>query len=204
MVKIIDTKGKKCPMPIILTKRVIDEGGIGDVVEVLLDNDISKCNLAQYLSEIGLEYAEHCDDKGEYSIRFELGEVKIARGGGNIACFVPDKKSDIEPYIIVVKSTKMGEGADDLGEILMRSYLNSLPEVNSLPKTIIFYNSGVKLLSKDCDCIDILKEIESKGVEIISCGACTEYYDILPSVGVIGNMFKIANTLAVASKIIYP
>lgn len=203
MVKIVDAKGKKCPMPIILTKRVIDEGAIGDVIEVLLDNDISKCNLAQYLSEIGLDYTEQ-DQAGEFMIKFELREVKIAKGIEQINCPLPTAQSNIEPYTIVVKSTKMGEGAADLGEILMRSYLNSLAEGNSLPTTIILYNDGVKLLSRDCDCVDVLKEIENKGVEIISCGACIEYYGIAPSVGVVSNMFKISNILAATPKIIYP
>ena len=203
MIKTIDAKGKKCPMPIILTKRVIDEGSIGDTIEVLLDNDVSKCNLTQYLSEIGLEYTEQ-HEAGEFSIKFELCEVKIAKGVEEINCPIPTKNNNIEPYVIVVKSTKMGEGAAELGEILMRSYLNSLAEGSSLPATILFYNEGVQLLKQDCDCIDILKEIESKGVEIISCGACIEYYGITPNVGAISNMFKISTVLATAAKIIYP
>ena len=205
MVKIVDAKGKKCPLPIILTKRVIDQGAMGDVVEVLLDNDISKCNLAQYLSEIGLEYTEVCE--GEiYSVKFELSEVKIAKGVEEINCPIPAQKSNnnVEPYVVVVKSSKMGEGAAELGEILMRSYLNSLSEGSTLPATIIFYNEGVELLREGCDCVEVLKQIESKEVEIICCGACVEYYGVAPSVGTISNMFKISSVLAAASKVIYP
>ena len=207
MVKIVDAKGKKCPLPIILTKRVIDGGVVGDVVEVLLDNDISKCNLAQYLSEIGLEYTEQCEGE-TYSVKFTLSQVRIAKGVEDVNCPVPApvQKSNnrVEPYIIVVKSTKMGDGAAELGEILMRSYLNSLVEGATLPATIVFYNEGVKLLSEDCDCVEVLKQIESKGVEIICCGACVEYYGVAPCVGTISNMFKISSVLAAASKIIYP
>lgn len=205
MNKIVDTKGKKCPLPIILTKKCIDESSVGDAIEVLLDNDVSKCNLAQYLGEIGLKYTENRIGE-EYSIKFELREIKMAKGVENTNCPIEVKNSRIEPYTIVIKSDKMGvdKDGDELGEVLLRTYINALNEGDSLPKTIIFYNSGVKLLDEGSDCIETLLEIERTGVEIMSCGVCILHYDIDHKAGKITNIFNIMNVLAATPKIIYP
>lgn len=205
MNRIVDTKGKNCPLPIILTKKCINESILGDHIEVLLDNTTSKCNLIQYLTDMGIECSEI--NLGEhYSISFTLTNEIESTEPEKVTCPIELQmvRSIITDHIIAIKSNQMGVGEPELGETLIRSYINSLTDLDTLPKMIIFYNSGVKLLDKNSDTIQTLKEIEQMGVQIIACGVCSDFYDITLGVGTISNMFKIGNSLAKTQKIIYP
>ncbi len=172
MLKIVDAKGKKCPLPIILTKKCIDQSQSGDVIEVVLDNEISKCNLVQYISELGLVAHEQID--GNLTVvRFALGEELQAVEIENINCPIPSKV-ELNDYVIVFGKDEMGGGDRELGEVLVRTYINTLPELNTYPRQIIFYNSGVKLLSHGADTIASLVKLADMGVEIIVCGVCVD------------------------------
>jgi intracellular sulfur oxidation DsrE/DsrF family protein len=71
---------------------------------------------------------------------------------------------------------------------------------------VIFYNTGVKLTVKDSESLDDLKEIEKKGIAVIVCGTCLNYFGITKnlSVGVISNMYDIASTMAGAGRLVIP
>lgn len=204
MIKLVDATGKKCPLPIILTKKCIDNSKVGDVIEVIVDNDMSKCNLVQYLNEINIQCKERVEGDS-FNVTFELSaNVDLMVDKIEFCPIVSDRVKNINDYVIVIKSDKMGDGDDELGNLLIRSYVNILPELETLPKMIIFYNSGVKLINKGVDTLEALSEMERLGVEIISCGVCVDYYDISVSVGSISNMYKIGNSVANTSKVIYP
>ena len=70
----------------------------------------------------------------------------------------------------------------------------------------MFYNSGVKLTVKDSEVIDILHEIENKGVELIICGTCVDHYKIAEriSIGKLSDMFIITQKLSETGNIIRP
>lgn len=199
--KILDLKGKACPLPIILTKKEIANSNKGDIIEVFLDNEISKCNLEAYLKECGISFTKKSDNN-EHVIRFCVGEFSSMPDVKDEVCEI--KQKSLGDYVIVFSGDQMGQGEADLGRILVRSYINALKELESLPKKILFYNSGVKLLSKDIDTAESLNELCTMGIDIIACGVCVEYYKVKLGAGRISNMFVIGNTLAEASKVIYP
>ena len=100
----------------------------------------------------------------------------------------------------------MGRGNDDLGYILIRSFVHTLLSLNPLPATIIFFNTGVKLTVRDSDVLDDLQELDAKGVRLIVCGTCTNFFDISKeiAVGTISNMYDIVETMSKAGRIIAP
>ena len=63
--------------------------------------------------------------------------------------------------------------------------------------TIIFINSGVKLAVLENDVVELLKELEELGIEILLCGTCIDYYELKEQmqVGEISNMYEIASSL---------
>lgn len=199
--KIVDLKGQACPLPIILTKKEISNSQQGDVIEVVLDNEVSKCNLEMYLKEIGVVFTQQSFDQ-EHRIRFSVGNTDLLQEDQSPACGIKSRK--LEDYVIVFGSDQMGRGDTDLGKLLVRSYINALKELDTLPQKILFYNSGVKLLSQQSDTADSLKELYEMGVDIIGCGVCIEYYKIVLGAGRISNMFVIGNSVASALKVIYP
>lgn len=110
------------------------------------------------------------------------------------------------PLVIVISSEQMGRGNDELGRVLMRSFIHTLLTLDPLPDTVIFYNTGVNLTVNDSEVIDDLRKLEGIGVSLLICGTCTNYFGISEKLGAgsISNMYDIASIMAVAGRLIIP
>lgn len=106
--------------------------------------------------------------------------------------------------LLQVTSYGMGQGDEDLALKLFNNYIKSSLEDNRLPKIIVFYNEGVKLICSGSPAIEILKEAEAKGVKLLACKTCLTHYNILDKmeVGIGGTMMDIITLQAEASKVI--
>lgn len=198
--KTIDTRGHLCPVPLIMTKRAIKSAADGEQFLVLSDNDTARCNLLTFLEEMGYKTACREQD-GEFHISFsKSGEpIEVAA-----ECRPTIKTGG---YIVVLKGETMGHGSDELGAVLMRACINSLGELDNLPKAVIMYNAGVLLSLKGKDTATSLEKLFQSGVQIIVCGACVDFYDIKAELSpcvIIGNMLKINTMLSQASSVVYP
>lgn len=91
-----------------------------------------------------------------------------------------------------------------LGEILVRGFFHTLGEVEPLPDTIIFFNSGVKLVVEGSSVLEDLRDLHERGVEILVCGTCLGYYGLKDKVvvGEVSNMYAIAETMLRAGKVV--
>lgn len=98
---------------------------------------------------------------------------------------------------ILVSSNLLGSGDDRLGEVLMKSYMYTLSENKILPKNLIFINSGVKLCCEGSGVIDSLISMKEKGVNIMSCGTCLDFYGVKEkmTIGEVGNMYLIVQLM---------
>lgn len=192
---IIDVKGLPCPQPLIEVKKVLDTLSETTAIEVLVDNDTTLNNLVDYLAQFGIVSTVE-----DYTVRFVSGAIES--GADQISC----PTSSNGQNIVVIKQQNMGGGDDALGAILMKAYLTTLLEVDNLPTHIIFYNGGVKYTTDDSSIRDVLMELEEKGVMLIICGSCVDFYNLKEqiSIGVISNMYKIAGLLHSSSTIVYP
>lgn len=203
----IDTKGKQCPAPIIMTKKGIKSAQEGEKIEVILDNATSCLNLSNFLTEMKIEFTTE-NAVNETIITFYKGEgIVVKNDAGDEVCSVSDNATDVSNYAIVIKSETMGEGDEELGTLLMRAFVSTVCESElSLPRYVVLYNSGVKLAVAGSDITVRLSELEQKGVEIIVCGTCADYYNLKDQISqhYIGNMFKIVEALNKVSKIVYP
>jgi selenium metabolism protein YedF len=79
--------------------------------------------------------------------------------------------------LLVLGSNMLGSGEPDLGEKLLRSFLNMLLESESQPARIICMNSGIFLTTEGSPVLEILGEFQGQGSEVLSCGTCLEYYE---------------------------
>jgi selenium metabolism protein YedF len=106
----------------------------------------------------------------------------------------------------VLSSNEMGEGNSELGCVLMKSFIYALNSLEKLPSAILCYNSGVMLTTEGSDSIEDLKSLEARGVEILSCGTCLDFYGLKEklAVGGVTNMYAIAEKLSDTSKVIKP
>ncbi|MCP4514504.1 MAG: sulfurtransferase-like selenium metabolism protein YedF, partial [Delftia sp.] len=106
--------------------------------------------------------------------------------------------------VVTVPSEFMGRGDEELGHVLIRTFFHTLGEVEPLPNTVIFYNSGVKLAAQGSPVVQDLLALAERGVEILACGTWLGYYELKDklAVGEISNMYTIAETMLGAGKVV--
>ena len=80
--------------------------------------------------------------------------------------------------VLVINSDTMGSGDNELGKKLIYNYFSTIVEAQSLPGTILFYNTGVKLVAKGSPVVDFLELLSEKGIEILVCGTCLKYFKL--------------------------
>lgn len=106
--------------------------------------------------------------------------------------------------LLQITRNGMGEGDEDLGIKLISNYFNLMLNDNRLPKIIVFYNGGVKLLAPDAPTFQTLKHISNKGVQLMACKTCLDFYsiDTTTIAGNAGTMMDIITLQANADKVI--
>ncbi len=106
--------------------------------------------------------------------------------------------------VIRISSESMGHGDKELGKKLTGSFLDVLSQSDHNLKSIIFYNSGVFLACEDSMVLETLKDLEEKGITILSCGTCLNHFNLSQKLaaGKESNMVEITNTLFEADKVI--
>ncbi|ADO84063.1 sulfurtransferase-like selenium metabolism protein YedF [Ilyobacter polytropus] len=193
MNKIVDATGKLCPMPIIMTKKALKEIEEG-IVETLIDSEISKENLEKMAREMGLSF-ETTEENGIYHVKVN----KVVKSQ-------EETENKDEKTVIVIASDKMGEGSEELGKILMKGFIYTLTEMEKVPSTILFYNSGAKITVEGSESVEDLKTLKERGTEILTCGTCLNYYGIEDklAIGEISNMYTIIERQTDATKVIRP
>jgi len=191
MAKVVDARGLECPQPVVLTNKAL-EGS--DEVTTIVDNEIAKENVSRLARSKAFRVEiEEKDALFYLHLTRESSETEL----------LPEK-GVTGPTILLIASDSFGRGSEELGQLLMRSFLHTLGEVSPLPDRIICLNSGVKLVVEGSLALDDLRVLEEKGIGILACGTCLGYYEIKDKivVGQISNMYDIASALLGAGKII--
>ena len=98
----------------------------------------------------------------------------------------------------------MGNGDQVLQHKLFVKYLELIQMNASLPNAITFYTEGVNLVVEGSPALEELVALESKGVRLIICSTCLEYYGLIDKVrvGIVGGMTDIIEAQLKAEKVI--
>ncbi len=200
--KTVDTRGLKCPQPLIMLKEALQEMKAGNKITLYTDSDTSLKNLVAYLSDQGVD--------PEISTEGKVHKIVTDRPKGKQTDVDPDDYCEtnfpINDYVVCIKSDLMGEGDPELGKVLMETFVDNLKLQELLPTHVVLYNGGVKLAMKQSPVCHSLAELEELGTRIMLCGTCIDHYDLQYDicVGMISNMVVITETLASAGHVIYP
>ncbi len=91
-----------------------------------------------------------------------------------------------------------------MSSLLMQSFLHTLGGLPLKPETIIFVNSGVKLVAEGSPAVAELEALHKEGVELLACGTCLNFFHLVDKVkvGQVSNMYAIADTLLRAGKVL--
>ncbi|MBD3315171.1 MAG: sulfurtransferase-like selenium metabolism protein YedF [Chitinivibrionales bacterium] len=196
----VDAKGLACPKPLIMTKKKLTNLSPGGSMTVLIDNPTSKDNVVRFLKDNHAEVSVTAE--GEvFMLHVTKREAELNRPEAENYCSPPQR-----PHVVCVGGNQMGSGDKELGEILIKACINTIKEVSPLPAKVVFYNSGILLAINGSPVVNALKELEERGVSILVCGTCTNFYGKTDevAVGTISNMYDILEALSSAGHVVYP
>ena len=197
----INAVGDQCPVPVVKATKALKEFKEAGTLEVQVDNEIAIQNLTRLANSKNLKPSSEKLGEELYKITMQVeGPVEVSEA--DINCAV-DNRGD---FVVAIDTDIMGRGSDELGKTLMKGFIFALSQLETLPKTILFYNGGAKLTTEGSVSVEDLKNMEAQGVEILTCGTCLNFYGLTDklAVGGVTNMYTIVEKLASAGKVIKP
>ena len=200
----VNAIGDACPVPVVKTRKAMETIKGAEVVETLVDNEIAVENLKKMAGQMEYQVKDQKLEEGKYSVQIMVTEAeKTENIQADICDCRPTAASD---KVVVIRSNVMGEGDPELGKVLIKGFIYALSQQEELPKTILFYNGGAYLTCEGSASLDDLKELEHRGVKILTCGTCLNFYGLSEKlkVGEVTNMYEIAATMSKASLIVSP
>lgn len=200
----VNAMGDACPIPVVKAKRAIEEqNGAALQLEVLVDNEIAVQNLTKMAEQKG--YPVSSRQSGAQAFHVVM-DVPASGGSAPAPDPAPAPPSSAGGQIVVISSTQMGSGNEELGAALLKSFVYALSQLKTLPDSVIFYNSGVRNAIQGSPLLEDLRNLEQQGVTILSCGTCLNYYGLTEqlAVGSVTNMYDIAEREMRASGILRP
>lgn len=113
-------------------------------------------------------------------------------------------KANSASTVVVINENGMGSAEEALKHKLLRVYLTMLQENEFYPGAICFYAEGVKMVVEGSPVLDLLHALEAKGVRLIICVTCLQYFGLTEkvAVGIVGGMNDILLAQWMAGKVI--
>jgi len=193
--KKIDCRNWQCPQPVIEVRKAM----MADpqrALEVLVADEAAQQNISRLAENGGYSLAERTGD----------GFTCLLLTPGSPTAVQAKQPGIAGKTVLFCASDKMGDGAEELGRLLLKNFLITLLDTSEIPDAIYFANSGVKLACADAETVEVLEKLACRGIDIASCGLCLEYYKLKEDlqVGRITNMLEIAEAQLSAGRIIRP
>ena len=177
-----------CPLPVVKAKKALKTSS---EVVISVDNVIATQNLSKMAEQLGLQVKVEQEAP-------QVFQVFISAEGQSLTDVAPMSKPFEESYIVVINAQTMGGGDDKLGYLLLKCFIYSLTEQDVLPSHVIFYNGGANLTVAGSEVLDDLGTLDSAGVEILTCGACLDYFGLNEklAIGEVTNMYRILELMS--------
>ena len=182
----VDVRGSLCPKPVIETKKVSDANPSA-VIITIVDNEVSRDNVEKFGKSRGYGVDIRQDGKDFYLTMTPnanpVAEICEPMSYGN--------------RVILMTKDYLGEGSEELGRNLMKTFWVCMVEADLKPSKIYFINSSVKMVTNDSVHLENIKKLAAAGVEIAACGICLDFYGVKENVGVgsITNMYAITDAI---------
>lgn len=185
----LDCRGLACPEPVVRTKEALAAQGAQGALCVLVDGDVPRDNVRRFAESQGGAVSVEPAGEGGW-------QVTIRRGGAGAASAPRSVAASDGAAAFLVTNDQLGP-EPELGRVLMRALLGTIGKVDPRPGKLLFLNRGVLLTTEGSDVLEILRELECSGVEILSCGTCLDFFhrkEVL-RVGRISNMYETLEAL---------
>lgn len=202
--KEIDVRHLACPGPVLTLRDHLNQGE--SAIRLHVADQLALSNVTRFATTRGATVESVPHDGGGFIIDISAGSDSSSARTGEEALLVCDIPPAAGPTIVQVTTSVMGHGDDDLGALLMRSFLKTQLQLEEKPDAVLFYNDGVKLCCQGSLLIEDLRELEANGIEIIACGTCLNFFELADrlEVGRVTDMLEIATVLATAGRLVRP
>lgn len=196
----LDYRGLTCPEPVIRTKRALEQSPDG--ISVLLDDGTPRENVRRFARSRNYNITETA--AGDHFILQIYAANGQKQATPQPAKQITATQTTGSGKVLLVTSNQLGNGAEELGCLLMNNFIHTLLETGSRPDKIVFLNSGVLLAVQGAETVEALEQLVNMGVEILSCGLCLDFYHKKEqlAVGMATNMFATAELLLDAASVI--
>ena len=205
--KTFDVRDLACPGPVLKLRDLLEAGEREIAMHVA--DELCRSNVTRFAASRGAEVEVAAHGDGSFVVEITAGETAAGARPGEealLVCDVPETTAVRGPRVVQITADTMGSGDDELGALLLRSFLKTQAHLDRKPDAVIFYNDGVKLCCEGSLLLDDLRTLESAGIEIIVCGTCLNFFELGDSleVGRVTDMLEIASRLADAGSIVRP
>jgi hypothetical protein len=107
--------------------------------------------------------------------------------------------------VFLVTGEGIGSTAEQpLKDKLTQTWLRVMEQNHTMPRAICFYTGGVKLACEGSVVLDELASLEARGVRLILCQTCLDYFHLRDRVrvGIVGGMGDIVTAMWQADSVI--
>jgi selenium metabolism protein YedF len=202
--KEFDVRDLACPGPVLKLRELLDDGERR--VRFHVADELCRSNVTRFAASRSAEVEVETMDDGTFLMTINAGPDEEQPLERDLPEADAQRLAPSGPLVVQISAGTMGTGDDELGELLLRSFLKTQEQLDRMPDAIILYNSGVKLCCEGSLLVEDLLALEHAGVEIIACGTCLNFFRIADrlAVGRVTDMLEIASRLAAAGSIVRP
>ena len=211
----VDARNKSCPQPVILATKALDQLAAqcdaDQELEVLANEMVAVENLKRLAASRG-RAVEVVEGAGEWSVfiagtQNPAGDAAATDGEApafEAVCDLPATQpgplatvTHGSPVVVAVGDDVMGRGDKELGRILLKGIIYAFANADVPPAKMVFFNDGAKVTCEGSPSIDDLRELESRGCEILTCGTCLDFHGLKEklAVGGVTNLYAISQIL---------
>jgi selenium metabolism protein YedF len=209
----LDLRGKPCPEPVLATREALEDPELL-TLSVLVDSEAAKENVLRLAESQGAKVTVETPSPGQFML-----VIRIDRAGAGAAQpLQPPTTRAAMPAVgqpacqpacgpgtvVLIGSATIGVGEEELGRILMTSFLKTLTQAEPRPAAVILWHRGVHLACQGSELCAELGKLAGSGVEVLSCGTCLDYYRIKDKLaaGRVTNMLEIVTRLSTAHRVV--
>ena len=208
----INSFGETCPKPVIRAMKALQDPAAQGSVRVLVDNTVAVENLKRLAaSKQGSASVDAIEGgwavtiagvSAEAAENPEGDDVALVQAG--IACPVPEVPLAQQPVTVFVGSKALGQGAPELGNILIKGLVYAMSQAEVPPHRIVFFNDGAALTCEGSELVNDVRELERRGCEVLTCGTCLDFHGLRDklAVGGVTNLYAISEFVLGPDKIV--
>ena len=134
----VNAIGDTCPIPVVKTKKAIEALTQPDTVETLVDNEIAVENLKKMAAQKGYSCDSNKLDDGSYSVKLTIETLNTGAFSDTDEASQYTCRPATDNRVVVIRSSYMGEGSEELGILRTISWMLQKRCVNVAFHAILF------------------------------------------------------------------